>query len=255
MLTVRFLGTGPAGGRPGRGRSHRTESSLLVRSDDTAILIDATRDLAEQARRLTPVDLVLITHSHRDASGGVHQLDRRLSSQVPLLSARATIRTLRERYRRLSHLELRAVSSGQTVPWRDWRITPLVVPHSPDCTTLAWRLDHAGVSIVYASDIARITAKLEALCDRCNLLVLDGAMWRRRIFSHLEIQSAVATVAPWRVDRVLFTQIGRSTPEHEQLDRWLRRVDPRIGAAYDGLELEIRPPSGYRRRAGRTGRP
>src|SRR5512146_2439474 len=100
MVTVRFLGTGPAMGRPGQGRSRRMESSLLVRSDDTAILIDATRDLAEQARLVKQVDLVLITHSHRDASGGVYQLDRRLPAPVPLLSSRATVRRLQDRYRR-----------------------------------------------------------------------------------------------------------------------------------------------------------
>ncbi|HSD89508.1 MAG TPA: MBL fold metallo-hydrolase [Kofleriaceae bacterium] len=255
MVTLRFLGTGPARGRPGQGRSHRTESSLLVRSDDTAILIDATRDLVEQARLLPRVDLVLITHSHRDASGGVYQLDRRLRSSVELLSSRATVRRLKERYRHLSMLELTAVSSGHTTRWRDWRITSLVVPHSADCTTLAWRLEHAGVSIVYASDVARLTAKLAALCAGCNLLVLDGAMWRRRIFSHLEIQSTAPIVARWPVDRILFTQIGRSTPAHEPLERWLRRVDPRIGAAYDGLELQLTSSSGRRRRAGRTGRP
>ncbi|NVB83528.1 MAG: MBL fold metallo-hydrolase, partial [Kofleriaceae bacterium] len=149
-MRVRFLGTGPARGRPGRGRSRRTESSLLVDSDDGAILIDATRDFASQARRLESVDLVLLTHAHRDASGGVHQLDRWLPSQVPLLASRSTVDVLRSRYRRLPRLELRGVSSGRTIAWRNFRITPLVVPHARDCTTFAWRLDHAGISIVYA---------------------------------------------------------------------------------------------------------
>jgi phosphoribosyl 1,2-cyclic phosphodiesterase len=239
MVRLRFLGTGPAGGRPGRGRSHRTESSLVVESDDGAILIDATRDFASQARRLDRVDLVVLTHSHRDASGGVHQLDRWLPSSVPLIASRSTVRVLQSRYRRLVHLELRGVSSGREIAWRSWRITPLVVPHAGDCTTLAWRLDHAGISIVYASDVARLTAGLASLCNACDLLVLDGAMWQHRIFTHLEIQSTVPIVARWPVRRVLFTQLGRSTPSHDELVRWLHAADPRFGAAYDGLELQI----------------
>jgi phosphoribosyl 1,2-cyclic phosphodiesterase len=239
MVRVRFLGTGPAGGRPGRGRSRRTESSLLVDSDDGAILIDATRDFSSQARRLDRVDLVLLTHSHRDASGGAHQLDRWLPSQVPLLASRSTVDVLRSRYRSLPRLELRGVTSGRAIAWRSWHITPVIVPHARDCTTLAWRLDQAGISIVYASDIARLTAGLASLCDACDLLVLDGAMWQRRLFTHLEIQSTVPIVARWPVRRVLFTQLGRSTPPHDELDRWLHDADPRFGAAHDGFELQI----------------
>jgi len=246
VVTLRFLGTGPAGGRPGRGRSRRTESSLLIRSDDGVILIDVTRDLERQLPwfgRSEHVDLVLLTHAHRDASGGVVRLDRALTSSVPLVAARSTLRALRARHRRLQHLELRSAASRSPFEWRSWTITPLAVPHARDCTTFAWRLDRAGTSLVYASDIARLTPGLASLCESCDLLVLDGAMWRRRIFTHLEIRSTIPVVARWPVKQILLTQIGRSTPSHEILERWLHSLDPRIGAAYDGMELALVPSS------------
>jgi phosphoribosyl 1,2-cyclic phosphodiesterase len=238
-MIVRFLGTGPAGGRPGRGRSRRTESSLAVVSDVGTILIDVTRDFVTQARALDRVDLVLITHAHRDASGGVARLDRWLGAPASLRASRDTIGALRARHRRFEHLELRGVRSGAPFTWRGWRITPLVVPHARDCTTFAWRLKRGRCSIVYASDVARLTRGLASLAARCDLLVLDGAMWRRRIFTHLEIQAAIPIVARWSARRVLLTQLGRSTPPHEHLDRWLRGFDARFGAAYDGLELRL----------------
>jgi len=230
---VRFLGTGPAGGRPGRGRSRRLESSAVVRAGGTTILVDVTRDFAEQSRRLEALDLALITHAHRDASGGLARLARWVDHPVPVWSAPPTIDRLRGRYRRLAPLELEGVRRPRR--WRDVAIAPLVVPHADDCTTVAWRISYGGRTLIYASDIARLDRRLA----RCDLLILDGATWRRRIFTHLEIASAARVVTRWPVGRVLFTQLGRSTPEHGELDRWLRACDARLGAAYDGLEVPV----------------
>jgi len=245
MASVRFLGTGPARGRPGRGRSRRKESSIVVTSEDGAILIDVTRDFAAQARALERVDLVLVTHAHRDASGGVPQLERWLGARpvpaVPLLAARGTLAALRRRHVRLDHLALRAIRSRATRIWRGWRISALAVPHALDCTTYAWRLDHRSGSLVYASDVARLTPELASFSAGSDLLVIDGAMWCRKIYTHLEIQSALPVLGRWPVRRVLFTQLGRSTPPHGRLEAWLRARAPHVGAAYDGLELELEP--------------
>lgn len=236
---MRFLGTGPAGGRPGRGRSRRRESSLLVTVEDHAILIDATRDFAEQVRRITAVDAVLLTHAHRDATGGILQLDRWLRSRVPAWATHRTVEALAARHRKLVHLDVRAAVSRSPIDWQGSRFVPLLVPHARDCTTFAWRIECGGASIVYASDVARLTRPLEKLCTHCDLLVLDGAMWRRQLYTHLEIAATVRVVKHWSARRILFTQLGRSTPDHAILDRWLRDIDPRIGAAYDGLQLEL----------------
>ncbi len=122
-MYVRILGSGPAGGRPGRGRSRRTESSLLVRSATGAILVDVTRDFAQQARALEALDLVLVTHPHRDASGGIHVLDRWLRdgrnrrgfrAYPPHELQRHAIRKLSSKVCLISVSKLRAFASGQT---------------------------------------------------------------------------------------------------------------------------------------------
>jgi ribonuclease BN (tRNA processing enzyme) len=240
MMRVRFLGTGPARGRPGRGRSRRTESSLLVSSGHDAILIDATRDFASQARLVDHLDLVLLTHSHRDATGGLRVLDRWLDAPTSLWSSRSTIRSVRRRSPDLAHLEPHGYASRAEHLWRGWQIASCPVPHARDCTTLAWRVAHGGSAIVYASDVARLTPAFAAFSAGCDLLVLDGAMWHRRIFTHLEVLATMPIVAQWPVGRVLLTQLGRSTPTHDRIDRWLHAIDPRIAAAYDGLEVVVK---------------
>lgn len=78
-MRLRVLGTGAGGGTPGRGRSGRRESSLLI-SDGTALLVDVTRDFAAQAEHLVGIDAILeailLTHRHRDAIGGLPSLRR-----------------------------------------------------------------------------------------------------------------------------------------------------------------------------------
>src|SRR5262249_37448734 len=157
-----------------RGRSRRMESSIVVDDGDGVILVDATRDFARQA--VGRVDVVLLTHAHRDACGGIRALDRALTSRVPVYAARSTIDAIRARGRELVHLELHARSR---LAWRAWRITAIVVPHARDCTTFAWKLARPGCTLVYASDVARLTPRLRAFCAGCDLLVLDGATWRR----------------------------------------------------------------------------
>lgn len=239
MIVVRFLGTGPAGGRPGDGRSRRTESSLAIISEAGTILIDITRDAPTQLRLVDRVDLALITHAHRDASGGLRVLDRQQPTPLPVYAAYDTVHRLQQRHPRLGHVELHGIASGATFSWHDWRITALTVPHARDCTTFAWRLQHGRRSIVYASDVARLTRDLRKLATDCDLLVLDGAMWQRTIFTHLEIQATAPVVARWPVQRVMFTQLGRSTPDHETLAAWLFAFDPRFEPAYDGCELVL----------------
>ena len=62
-------------------------------------------------------------------------------------------------------------------------------------------------------------------------------MWDRILYTHLTIQHVLPRLAAWPVKRLLFTQIGRGTPPHESLDRWLHDRCPRAGAAFDGLTL------------------
>jgi phosphoribosyl 1,2-cyclic phosphodiesterase len=243
-MKLRFLGTGASGGTPGKGRSRRHESSLLI-EDEVSLMIDATRDFPVQSTGLEQLDAVLLTHAHRDAAGGVPALGRWCRAhrrpRLRTLASPEAIAVLATRHRRLDHLDALAVEPGERHRVGPFRITALEVPHArdPRFRTYAWRLRIGGITVVYASDVARLEPSLKRFADGADILVIDGAMWRRRLFAHLTIDRALPELCRWPSKRILLTQIGRTAPPHEQLEHAVAQLCPRAAPAWDGLVVNL----------------
>ena len=134
-----------------------------------------------------------------------------------------------------------AVEPGETRRAAGWRVRCAEVPHARErrFRTYAWRLAEGGAAVVYASDVARLEPPLARLARGADLLVVDGAMWRRRLFSHLTIDRDLPTLCAWPVGRILLTQIGRSAPAHATLAREVAALCPRAAPAWDGLRVPL----------------
>jgi phosphoribosyl 1,2-cyclic phosphodiesterase len=204
------------------------------------VLVDVTRDFDRQSRRLHGLDAVLITHAHRDASGGIPAIGRWLTGRapIPVLAAPETISALRSRHKRLEHCEFVPMHPGRRRRLGPWMVDALLVPHAADerVPTYAWRLRGPRGTLVYASDVARATDGLRRFATDADTLVIDGATWHRTIFTHLRIDRDLPSICAWDVQRILLTQIGRSAPPHDRLTREVRRLCARARPAFDGLE-------------------
>jgi phosphoribosyl 1,2-cyclic phosphodiesterase len=218
---------------------------VLLSDGTTSVLIDVTRDVGEQIRAVDRIDTVLLTHSHRDASGGLPQLRhwwrQRPRPPVPIRGHPKTLAALERRYARLDHCRLIPTRPGGRAACASWRLEAVEVAHArdPAVPTLAWKLRIGARTIVYASDVARPDTALERFAHDASLLVIDGATYRRSIFSHLRIDRDLPVICDWDVARILLTQIGRSAPPHEELGRVVARLCRRAAPAYDGLTVVL----------------
>jgi phosphoribosyl 1,2-cyclic phosphodiesterase len=243
-MRLTFLGTGAAGGTPGDGRSRRRESSLLVESGAT-LLVDATSQLHEQIKAVTSLDAVVLTHAHRDAAAGLPVLDRWCAEHhygsVRLLGSPQAIAVIQGRGRRLRSVRPSTVEPGRVRRVGDLAVKAVEVPHArdPRYRTYAWRISDGRATLVYASDVAAVEAPLARLARGVELLVIDGAMWRRRLFSHLTIDRELPGLCQWPVERILLTQIGRTAPPHTELATAVGELCPKAAPAFDGLTVEL----------------
>jgi hypothetical protein len=55
----------------------------------------------------------------------------------------------------------------------------------------------------------------------------------------LRADQALPVVCRWRVERIVLTQIGRTAPAHEQLERRVHALCARARPGWDGLELRL----------------
>jgi ribonuclease BN (tRNA processing enzyme) len=243
-MRLTFLGTGAAGGTPGTGRSRRRESSLLIESATATALLDATSQLEQQLEPATRIDAVILTHAHRDAAGGLGALERhcrRHGRRPVLLASPQAIALVERRGRRLQSLRPSAVGPGRIRRAAGLTLTAVDVPHARDARfrTYAWRVTDGRSTLVYASDVAAVEPPLARLAREAELLVIDGAMWGRTLFSHLTIDRELPALCRWPVKRILLTQIGRTAPPHDELADAVRSICAKAEPAWDGMVVEL----------------
>ena len=162
MLELAVLGSGSKG------------NSTLIRTANTAILVDAGLSARQTVLRLhevgcDPADLdgVLLTHEHRDHTGGLRVLTRRFPT--PVLANGATLRAAGEALESVP--ETSSIATGVSFTLGDFSIASFPVSHDA-AEPVGYVLEAEGVRVGYTTDLGRITPDIASLVRGCQIVVL-----------------------------------------------------------------------------------
>jgi ribonuclease Z len=191
MVQVTFMGTGAA-----FATDRRTNIALLVREDDTRLLVECGPTILYQLHRagstVPQVNYVFISHRHGDHILGLpmfllmHSMSGGESGPLTVLGSEDTLQAGQELTRivypetdeRLQDVTWLGLppdqpSSVELTP--SLKLSTLPVPHSPQVPVLALRLDllESGLALVYTGDTV-YNQDITAFAAGCDLLVHES---------------------------------------------------------------------------------
>lgn len=151
-----------------------------IGNERTALLIDAgigprtiKKRLAEKGLDLARVELVLVTHDHIDHVKGLAPLAERYNINL-LMTAKlySALLNFRAVGPRIADYATR-VETGQEYNYKDFCITPFIVPH--DATqTLGYRIVAEGIRIVLITDAGAVTEEILHYGTDVDVLIIEA---------------------------------------------------------------------------------
>ena len=253
-LRVTFLGTGTSGGVPMIGcdcyvctsqniKDKRLRSSILVRSETTALVIDTTPDFRTQMLRadVKKLDAVLFTHPHKDHVAGLDDIKAYNFFQHKPMEVYANLLTQEglkrefpyiftiDKYPGIPSINLNTISD-KTFLVGDIPVTPILVYHLK-MPVLGFRFG----DFTYITDANRITEVEKEKIKGSKIIVLN-ALRKKSHISHFSLPEAVNLVKELKIPQAYFTHISHQLGLHEEINA---ELPLNIELAYDGLEIKL----------------
>jgi len=245
------LGTPASGGfwgacDPAEPKNARSRASILVQSEKTNILVDASYDLRMQLNRvgLNRMDGVLLSHSHSDHINGLDDLRIFSYHASDLVNVYSDDETISEIIRRWPYLFsgggegvyppcLRTHKIGfyQKISIGDIELGTFEQEHKT-CKTLGFRFGN----LAYSVDTVDLNEKSLAHLKGIETWIVDGGGYHnenvsthanlKRVMKWVEILKPKMTYLTVMTTRMDYKTLCGELPAH-------------IRPAYDGLEIEV----------------
>lgn len=258
-LTVTILGCGGAGGVPtlARGwgqcdpnnpRNRRRRASILVESEITRVLIDASPDLREQCldASVNTLDAVVFTHGHADHIHGLDELREINRAMNGPLDVWADVETLKELETRFAYA-FEGIDLRKSTIYKPWLIPNVIDPPVPFTVgaldflpivqdhgfmeTLGFRIG----DFAYSTDVVRLPDRAKKALRNLDLWIVGALTNDNTHETHVSLDTALEWIEELKPQRAVITHMGPGL-DYEAV---LARCPPGVVPAYDGLVLTV----------------
>jgi phosphoribosyl 1,2-cyclic phosphate phosphodiesterase len=252
QLTITFLGTGTSGGVPmvacscdvcssADTKDKRLRSSIMVQSERTTIIVDATPDFRQQMllHSVKKIDAILLTHAHKDHVGGLddtrgYQYFQQQPTQLygSALTLEGVMREIpyafdENKYPGVPVFDLHAIDE-----------TPFIIGDITVVPILVWHLKlpvhgFRFADFTYITDANKIEhSQMQKIAGSHTLVV--NTLRKEKHISHFNLAEAVQLATELQVKQAYFTHISHQLGLHQQINDELPMG---MELAYDGLQI------------------
>ncbi len=264
-MRLTILGSGTSQGVPTIGcqcevcrskdpRDIRLRSSAMIEWQDMRIVVDAGPDFRMQMLRegVRRVDAVLLTHGHKDHTGGLDDTRALTFAEYPIirrLQLYATAKTLEtvkrhydyafaeNKYIGAPEIDLHEIVSGTTIEVcsedreRCVEVVTIRGTHAKGLEVTGYRFG----DVAYLTDFKEIEPSERDKLRGVKVLVVNALRWEWH-YSHFSVDEALELIRDVKPERAYLTHASHDIGLYDEA---VSKLPDGVSFAYDGLKIEV----------------
>lgn len=249
-----FLGTGTSQGVPVIGctckvcksvdfKNQRTRCAAMIEINDKIIVIDIGPDFRQQMlrERVNKIDAILITHEHKDHTGGlddVRPFNFKHKMDMPVYARRSVCEQLKIEYNYIfkanpypgaPRVILHEIQN-QPFLIDDIKVQPIEGLHA-QLLVFGFRIG----PLTYITDMNKISETELQKIEGSEVLVIN-ALQKEEHASHFRLDEALTIIKKTNPKKAFLTHLSHRMGLHYEIEQELPQ---NVTIAYDGLKFEV----------------